>query len=207
MIHNLIFDLGGVLIDLDQLAVSRELAQIGCTEFSAEMHDKNLAYEKGFCSTRDFLAFYQAEFPEISQEEFIHSWNAIIGDFPQARLDFIQQLSDAGDYTMTLLSNTNDLHFKWISEKTPSFADFKRCFDRFYLSHKLHMRKPDIELYKFVLEEGNFHPPETLFIDDTAANIKAAERFGLHTWHFIPGKDDINQLHDKIAHLNNAPKR
>lgn len=194
MIRNIIFDFGGIFIDLDKNATARELQKMGRSEFSEEMLQKNLNYEKGYVSTIDFLQFYQEQFPDLPLDKFIDSWCAPLADFPIKRLKFLQKLSDSGRFKLVLLSNTNDLHISWIKENIPFFDDFKRCFDRFNLSHKLHLRKPDIDLFKFVLEESNLHPPETIFIDDTLENIRAAERFNMHTWHLDPDTEEVTDL-------------
>ena len=92
------------------------------------------------------------------------------------------------------MSNTNESHINWIKEHISFYQDFKSCFDAFYLSHEIHLRKPNEDIFKFVLEKHQLHPSETLFIDDTIANTKTAKQLGIHVWNNNPRTEDIVNL-------------
>ncbi len=194
MIKNLIFDFGDVFINLDKTATARELQKLGGTTFSKSMMQQNIAYEKGLLSTEDFLNFYQQEFIQATPQQLTSAWNAVLLDFPPNRLSFIQDLAHTQEYRLFLLSNTNALHIQYLREKLSFFDHFKKCFEQFYLSHEIYMRKPDSSIYTFVLQENQLNPEETLFIDDTKENILAAQKMGFHTWHLHPKIDEVTDL-------------
>ncbi|MDO1500234.1 HAD family phosphatase [Winogradskyella maritima] len=191
-INTLIFDFGDVFINLDkQGAMDNALQLFGLIEFEDDMLKTNIAYEIGAISTLEFLAFYQKKFPNLNQDEIVYAWNYIIRDFPEHRLKFIQNLKASGQYQLILLSNTNALHIQYIKNNVPFYEEFKRCFDVFYLSHEIRLRKPNADIYKFVLNENHLNPEECLFIDDTKDNTDMAERLGLHTWNIDETLEDV----------------
>ncbi len=194
MIKTIIFDFGDVFLDLDKAATKRELEKMEISEFSEEMIEKNLQYEKGLISSEDFIRAYCETFPQLSAEAFTSSWNAILVKFPKHRLRFLQQLSKEGKYKLILLSNTNDIHIDWVKQNVVFFEDFRKCFDAFYLSQELNLRKPDHSIYEFVLQQHNLVPKETLFIDDTPENTAAAAQLNIHTWNIDPLNQDVVDL-------------
>lgn len=201
MIKTLLFDFGDVFLNLDKPATLKQLKALGLNDFSEEMLATNKAYEVGKLSTQEFLAFYQGHFPKQNNSALIKAWNAILIDFPPHRLEFLQQLKKEGKYQLILLSNTNDLHIKWVKKNIKSFTEFKNCFDAFYLSHEINFRKPDPAIYKFVAEKHDLKPEETLFIDDTKENTEAAKKLGFHTWNIDPATQDVVDLFSHNAHL------
>jgi putative hydrolase of the HAD superfamily len=196
MIKNIIFDYGDIFINLDKPATQRELDKLGIDDFTAEMVEKNQAYEKGLITTDEFVNFYHEQFPNTSKEALVDAWNAILLDFPKHRMEFIKQLVKDNKYRLFILSNTNDLHISWIQQDwgMELYNEFKNCFEQFYLSHEIHFRKPDVDIYEFVLNENNLKPEETIFIDDTKENTDSAATLGIHVWNLIPGKEDIVDL-------------
>lgn len=194
MIKNIIFDFGDVFLDLDKAATKRELERLDISEFSEEMVHKNLQYEKGLLSSEEFISSYCESFPQLSAQKFTDSWNAILLKFPEHRLRFLQQLSHEGKYKLILLSNTNDIHIDWVKENIGFFEDFKKCFDAFYLSQEINLRKPDKSIFEYVLKQENLQPEETLFIDDTPENTAAAAEMNIHTWNIDPTTEDVVDL-------------
>ena len=195
MIKTLIFDFGDVFINLDKEgAMQNALELFEINEFSDEMIAFNSFYEQGLISTDEFLEFYQDNFPKCSREDIVEAWNFILKDFPSYRLDFIQKLANDKTYLLILLSNTNELHIDWIKQNVDFYEEFKGSFDAFYLSHEINLRKPNADIYQFVIDTHNLKPEETLFIDDTKENTLAASQLGLHTWNLDPNKDDIINL-------------
>ncbi|WP_046758831.1 HAD family hydrolase [Kordia jejudonensis] len=203
MIKNLLFDFGDIFINLDKPATNRELHKLGIQEFTAEMVEKNQAYEKGLLTTEAFVDFYHQEFPHTTKADLIDAWNAILLDFPKHRLEFIKQLAKDGTYRLLLLSNTNDLHISWIQHDwgMKLYNEFKDCFEQFYLSHEINLRKPDANIYEFVLQENGLKAEETLFIDDTKENTDTAATLGIHVWNLIPAEEDVVDLFTHKAPL------
>ncbi|HZH68832.1 MAG TPA: HAD family phosphatase [Flavobacteriaceae bacterium] len=201
MIKTLLFDFGDIFINLDKAATEKELKILGLDNFSSEMLLWNQQYEKGEISTEDFIDTYKKVFRNTSREQLINAWNAILLDFPKKRLEFLKHLQQEKKYNLLLLSNTNELHIKWIEENVAHYSEFKNCFDGFYLSHEIGMRKPDNGVYEFILQKHRLQPEEVLFIDDTKENNDAAKQLGIKTWHLIPGKEDITTLLKTQKHL------
>ena len=79
--------------------------------------------------------------------------------------------------------------------------EFKNCFEKFYLSHEIKLRKPNKEIYEFALKENNLIAEETLFIDDLEENTTAASALGIHVWNLIPNQVYVSQLFIKKQHL------
>ena len=204
MIKNLIFDFGDIFINLDKKATYIELEKLGITEISDEMMAVANEYEKGLISTDEFIAFFTVQL-KIAKKDLVYAWNAVLLDFPLTRLAFIKTLSKHKKYRLFLLSNTNELHISWIQENwgMKLFTEFKNCFEQFYLSHEIHFRKPDAEIYEFVLNENNLIAKETIFIDDVEENTISANALGIHTWNLIPGQEDVIQLFTKKELLLN----
>jgi putative hydrolase of the HAD superfamily len=196
MIKNIIFDFGDVFIDLDKKAPLEYFARFDILGLDDEMKRWNRDYETGLLSTTIFMDYYLERFPRLNHISFTTVWNSMIQYFPQQRLDWIKELSNSGKYRLFLLSNTNNLHVDQVIKNMGEsrFIQFKAAFEGFYFSHDIKLRKPNPEIFKFVLNENNLNASETLFIDDVAQNTYAAETLGLKTWTIKPGKEDITQL-------------
>ena len=194
MIKTIIFDFGDVFLNLDKPATARELEKLGISHFSEEMLQRNQLYEKGLISSEEFVDAYCGSFPKLTFEAFTSSWNAILADFPEHRLKFLKKLKQEKKFRLILLSNTNHIHIDWVKQNISFFEEFKNYFDAFYLSQEVNLRKPEPEIFDFVLKKHDLNPEETLFIDDTTENTEAAERIGIHTWNIDPMKEDVTEL-------------
>ncbi|QBA64382.1 HAD family hydrolase [Muriicola soli] len=196
MIKNILFDFGDVFINLDKGATLRELSEAGYDVIAAELYPLMISYEKGLLPTSEFVKSAQYYFPGLETMDLISAWNAIILDFPEDRLTFLKQLAARENYRLFLLSNTNDLHITKVKKEMgeKKFNAFRKCFEGFYLSHELKMRKPDAEVFLTILENHSLKPNETLFVDDTLEHIVSADRLGLKTWHLQVGKEAVTDL-------------
>ena len=195
MIKNIVFDFGDIFINLDKKLFAEELQKIHISQESEEMLPILQQYEMGLVSTDKFLTFFEERL-SVSQDQLKKAWNSILLDFPKERLRFIQNLSESKKYRLFLLSNTNDLHISWIQQNwgMEQYNAFKICFEQFYLSHEINLRKPNNNIYEFVLTMNKLAPKETLFIDDTKENTDAAKALGIHIWNLKPGKEDVLEL-------------
>lgn len=195
MIKTIIFDFGNVFINLDiEGAIKETYGSLEINEFSEEIIAFNSFYEQGLVSTEEFLEFYTENFPKLSKEVLINLWNLILKDFPEYRLTFLKQLKASSEYKLILLSNTNDLHINWIKNNISFYEDFKNCFNKFYLSHEIHLKKPNQDIFNFVLNENQLKPEECLFIDDNKDNIETAKKLNFKTWHINPETEDVVNL-------------
>jgi FMN phosphatase YigB (HAD superfamily) len=198
MIKNIVFDFGDIFINLDKKGFTSGLQKIGISQSSEEMLPILQQYEMGLISTKDFIGFFNTRL-NIPSEKLIEVWNSILLEFPKKRLKFIQDLAESKKYRLFLLSNTNDLHISWIQNKwgMELYQDFRICFEQFYLSHEINFRKPNSNIYEFVLNANNLRAKETFFIDDTEENTAAAKVLGMHVWNLVPGKEDVTELFTK----------
>ena len=194
MIKAIIFDFGDVFINLDKEATSRNLKEMNIDELPEAISAKNREYEQGFVTSDEISEHYRTQFPQMQKDDFVNSWNSILLEFPEYRFKFIQKLSEQKDYKLILLSNTNENHIEYIKQHVSFYEDFKNCFDAFYLSHEIGMRKPNPDIFEFVMEENGLKPENCLFIDDTAEHIETAARLGLHTWNIEPTREDVIDL-------------
>jgi len=192
MIKTIIFDFGDVFINLDKEgALKLALEKFEITELDEELQSINALYEQGLISTDEFLDFYADNFPKLSRNELKSIWNHIIKDFPEHRLQFIKQLAKDNNYQLILLSNTNELHIDYIKNNVSFYEEFKDCFDQFYLSHEINLRKPNADIFNFVLTENKLNAEECLFIDDTLENTQTAQQLGINVWNNNPAAEDI----------------
>ena len=200
MIKNIVFDFGDIFINLNKVAVYEHLARFGYSELTPEMDRIAKAYEVGNMSSEKFISELNKLIPNASRSEITTAWNSILLDFPESRLRFLEQLQKENSHRLFLLSNTNELHISWVKEAMgiERWNRFKACFEKFYLSHEIHMRKPNTEIFDFVLKENKLVPNETLFIDDTQENTDAAASIDIQTWHLIVGSEDVTDLKTKL---------
>ena len=195
MIKNLLFDFGDVFINLDKLKPYDKFKKLGYGEPTSKMLQFNKDYEIGAVTTKEFTSFYVENAPTtIKPQDVKQAWNSMLLDFPQHRLNFIKELASVKNFKLILLSNTNDLHIDWIKAKVPHYLDFKMCFDAFYLSQELQLRKPDASCFKHILKEEDIIAEETLFIDDTKENTDAAKALGFKVWNINPKTEDVVDL-------------
>ena len=201
MIKNLIFDFGGVLIDLDMEAVPRGLQTFGMQAAGSELLELSRQYETGRIPTDQFLGEVRRRLPGSREDQIRQIWNGTVAGFPTERLDYLETLKASGKYRMFLLSNTNPLHIEQarLNMGERDFARFRNCFRQFYLSHEIGMRKPDPEIFTFVLEENGLYAGETLFIDDTREHTESASSLGIRTWHLQVGRETILELPQKLS--------
>lgn len=194
-IKTIIFDFGDVFINLDKAgALQNALTLFELNELPEDLIAINTLYEQGLISSEEFIEFYTDNFPKLTKKDIIDAWNFILKDFPEERLTFLQKLKKEDKFQLILLSNTNELHMDWIKTQVPFFKDFKACFDQFYLSHEINLRKPNNDIYQFVLNQNNLKAKECLFIDDTKDNTDTATALGIHVWNIDETKENIIDL-------------
>ncbi|AMR29335.1 hypothetical protein A0257_21030 [Hymenobacter psoromatis] len=195
MLPNLLFDFGGVLIDIDYDRTPeafRRLSRAGCaaeyTQASqAELFDQ---FETGHISTAEFRAGLRAAYDlEATDAQIDAAWHALLLDVPAERLVLLGELRRAGHAT-ALLSNTNQLHIEEINRRLARQYGFKNgiadCLDRVFYSQEVGLRKPGEEMFRHALREMNWQPAETLFIEDSPQHIATARRLGLRVLHLAP---------------------
>ena len=194
-IKNIIFDFGGVILNIDYRLTEKAFAKLGLTDFDkiySQAAQKELfdVFEKGLISPADFRReikrFIHKEASDLQIDE---AWNAMLLDLPEERVQLLDRLKKT--HRLFLLSNTNEIHFAAFSsymKKKFKRDIFSEIFERAYLSYKVKMRKPDPEIFEFVLNDNKLKKEETLFIDDSIQHIEAAKKAGLNTIFLEKGK-------------------
>lgn len=194
MIQNIIFDLGGVLLDVNFSKTRDAFIDLGYDhfdEFYTQFHSNPLfeRLEIGTISNNEFLEELQQHGSgNITHEQLINAWNALIGDFRMQEINFANSLKE--QYRVYLFSNTNAIHYDVFQAKYLGATghSFDENFHEAHYSHIIHHRKPLVETYKAVLEKSGLIAAETIFIDDSPPNIKGAAEAGLQTLLLKPGE-------------------
>ena len=191
-IKNIIFDLGGIFMNIDFKKTEQAFIDLGITQFP-DMFNQHFAkhlfedLETGKINPDQFYeAFRQGTGTTLSNTQIKDAWNALLLDFPEERLVWLEELSTR--YKLFLYSNTNQIHYEGfmdILQKENDRSQFNYLFSKAYYSHELGLRKPYPASFQYILKEQNLNPSETLFIDDTLGNIEGAKEAGLQTIHLV----------------------
>lgn len=202
-IKNIILDLGGVLINLDYNKTNDALGQLGLSNAFTKAKQIDLfdRLEEGRVSENDFLD----EFNDLANSNHDHqliidAWNAILLDFPKARLDLVKSLND--NYRVFLFSNTNEIHIKEVYKSLNEVHGLKNLDDHFekvYLSNELGIRKPKTSGFQHIVSAHNLNPKETLFIDDSPQHITGAIEAGVHAEWLDLTKEDIHGMLNRLS--------
>ncbi len=192
---NIIFDLGGVLLDIDYQKTIDAFKKLGIENFEEMFSQFNAdelfeKLETGDITETDFYAEVKNRTSiTISDGEIETAWNALLLDFRTESLTYLEALSK--NYKLYLLSNTNCIHlkcFKQLFTQQTGKPLLDAYFCKAYYSNEVGLRKPGTEIFDFVLQDENLTAAETLFIDDTLMNIETAQKMGFKTHHLLPGE-------------------
>ncbi len=204
MIKTIIFDMGGVVITIDQPKAVRRFEELGLKDAAKCLDPYTQAgifgdLEAGKISPEDFRREISALIGrEVSFEECKYGWLGYLGDVPQRNLDAIKQLRAEG-YRVLLLSNTNSFMQSWAESdfdgKGGSIADY---FDALYRSYEVKLMKPDKRFFQLVLEREHLKPEETLFVDDGQKNIDVAVSLGIRGFCPMNGADWTQEIYQYL---------
>ena len=205
-IKNIIFDLGGVILNIDYNKTSQAFKDLGFTNFDEFYSQKEQTslfndLETGKINESQFISKIQIQQCDISDLQIIDAWNAMLLDLPKVRIQLINSLSKK--YRVFLLSNTNSIHLNsfMTTIQTEYGSDILTpSFEKVYLSHEIGLRKPNIDCFQFVLKDQNLNASETLFLDDSIQHVEGAQKCGIRT-SFVDvknGMDIINLFPDTV---------
>jgi len=190
----IIFDLGGVILNIDYLLTINEFEKLGI-ENASNFYSKKVQnpifdkIEVGAISSKEFMAALKKKCNNTSLEQVENAWNAMLSDLPQNRLTLIKKLKNK--YKIFLLSNTNKIHMQAFQNKigVKTWGEFSALFDKMYLSFEIGFRKPDKSAFKIILKENSLKPNEVLFIDDSPQHIETAKRLGMNCYYLLDEED------------------
>ncbi len=199
-IKNIIFDLGGVIINLDTNRTIAEFNKLSYMPFEAlytQAAQSSLFdnFDKGLISTEEFFYTIRKEIRyDGPDHELLRAWNAMLLDVPERRLDVLVKMKQ--NYNTFLLSNTCEPHIAafehdlYIEHGVKNFNDY---FDEVYYSCRMGMRKPDKEIFEFVLKHNDLKPEDTVFIDDSIQHVKGAGECGISAF-LLPKGEEIGDF-------------
>ncbi len=195
-IKNIVFDFGGVIIDIDFWLSINAFIKLGANNFEEVYSQSQQSgvfdeLDKGNISIDEFCEALKKYLPEnVSKPQIIEAWNAILIGIPEPRIRLLENIRK--NYRIFLLSNTNVIHYpEYINELKEKYGykDLSPLFEKVYLSFEVKMRKPDVAFFQLVLDENNLNPEETLFIDDLEQNLPPAQALGMKTFWLQKGLD------------------
>ena len=204
-IKSIIFDLGGVILNLNYSKTEDEFKKIGVLNFKEFYSQKKQTFlfddfEKGKIKSEEFISsFKESGNLKIKEIDFINAWNAMLLEIAIEKLQFIDGLKK--DYKIILLSNTNEIHIKKFEDdlkKNNMLEQFYKCFDKIYYSSRMGKRKPEENCFNQVLEENGLIAENTLFIDDSIQHIEGAKKVGVKTFHLEKNKSILDLVPDII---------
>lgn len=187
---NIIFDFGGVLLNIDMDRAFKEMQLLGIDDpniISQEFEDQGLfdRLEKGEITPEEFRFGLRKYLKNgVTDKEMDQAWNSMLLDFPEERLHLLSELSRS--HRLFLLSNTNKIHWDWYtaSIKKEHGVWLPDLFEKDFYSFRMGLRKPDLKIFSDVIDEKDLNPADTLFIDDTLENVIAARKVGMNA-HFL----------------------
>lgn len=197
----IIFDLGGVILNIDYNLTRKAFENAGIKNFH-EMYSQASAdalfsdLETGQISNDNFYKeFNKRTGLNLPVDEIESAWNAMLLTFRENSLKFLDSIKS--QYRLYLLSNTNHIHldaFNKIYHQTARSKTFEKYFDKVYYSCEIGLRKPNSNIYDFVLKENDLNPENTIFVDDSVQNVEAARLAGMQAILLEPGKliEDLN---------------
>jgi epoxide hydrolase-like predicted phosphatase len=191
---NIIFDLGGVIIDIDPLKAVEAFASYVYKAGNGDvkqLYEKIvngtllMDYEKGNINDEEFRNALNDRLDiNLTNEKFDEAFNALLLDYTPERLQLLTELKKS--HNIYLLSNTCHIHFEYYNnllKEKYGYSDLKDLFDQAFVSFEMGLRKPDTKIYKTVLEQANLKAEESIFIDDSLQNVEAAEMVGIKGYH------------------------
>lgn len=182
-IKNIIFDLGGVILNIDYQLTVEAFKKLGIDDFEeifSQYKQSTLSddFETGRITELEFYEGIKTiSGKDFTFEEYKNAWNALLLDLPKERINILKKLSKK--YRLFLFSNTNETHYKEFVTKVES--DFNTIFEKTYYSHQFGKRKPDSDSFLSILKENNLIIEETLFVDDSIQHIESTNLLGIRT--------------------------
>lgn len=199
-IKNIIFDFGGVILDIDYSATCKAFEDLGMKDAASQFSKHQQSplfknYETGAISSRKFIEEVQQLLGSgVGPDDIVEAWCAMLHTIPAHRMEALEELSR--EHNLFLLSNTNHLHkmrFMETIDEQYGRERFLNLFSGVYMSHEIGMRKPHKEVFDRIVLENGVRRRETIFIDDTEEHTIAAAKAGLKT-HWLHNGEDVADI-------------
>ncbi|HAQ20594.1 MAG TPA: HAD family phosphatase [Prolixibacteraceae bacterium] len=201
-IKNIIFDLGGVLLNIDPKKTIEAFSRLGMAQLIGEKglsYDHELFYqmEQGKVSSEEFRNGVRKLFSgEVTDDQIDTAWTAMLLDFPANRVKLVKNLRK--DFKVYLFSNTNAIHVEKYHSifRIQHGFEVSALFEKDFYSNEIGYRKPSPESYQEIIRLSGINPEESLFIDDSPPNVEAAIASGLKGFWLEPGQN-LENLFEK----------
>lgn len=211
MIKNIVFDFGGVIADISREQAVQAFVALGLKDADKRLdkyHQTGIfqELEEGKLSAEAFIAALSVLCHRtLSVEETTRAWLGFFTGVDIRKLTYLQDLRKS--YRIYLLSNTNPFVMSWAcsAEFSPLGLPLNAYCDKLYLSYQMGITKPDTGIFQAMLRHSGMNPSETLFVDDGASNIQAAQSLGFHTFQPANGEDwrtALSELLESAYHAN-----
>ena len=204
-INAIIFDLGGVLLDINYWLTIKAFNNLGCSDFESIYTQQKQSqlfddFETGKVSSETFRKSLQKQMQfSISNVEFDNAWNKMLLQLPEQRIELLEKLNKK--FSLFLLSNTNEIHikaFKKIISSSIGYERFENCFKKVYFSSEIGNRKPNASCFEMVLSENKLSAAKTLFVDDSIQHVEGAYKIGIKTLLIESGEELVSIFPDTI---------
>lgn len=188
-IKTIIFDLGGVIVDLDYSNFYKQIIALSPlekpqTRIMLEFFRQSDLYHQGKMTDEEFykLACEILQVCMINQNQFYEAFNSIISGSSQPEMiSLLKELKDMKKYKLIALSNVNSSHWDYLLNKKWDFLEY---FGEFILSHEVHLTKPDPRIFQLAIEKSECKAEEIVYIDDGLNNIRSANDLGIRCIYF-----------------------
>ncbi len=185
----LLFDLGGVLLNIDYQATITAFEKLGIPNFKELYSQANQSglfdkYETGKISSFQFINGILDVLPKgCTANDVVHAWNTMILDWPKGRLKLLENLASTHD--LYVFSNTNELHIEKARRTLTESTDLQLedYFNTVFFSHELGDRKPNASAFQKILKIIGAKPEEVLFVDDSIQHVEGAASIGIEAVH------------------------
>ena len=205
MIKTIIFDMGGVIITLDNEEAGKRFVELGLENFNELMNPYkqngiNGDLEEGKLSEEEYRNEMSRMLGRVvTFDELRHCWLGYVKEVPASKLQILRDLKKRG-YRVVLLSNTNPYMSSFTDSEEFSgdghpIGDY---FDAMYRSYEVKYMKPDESFFRYVLSEERILPEEALFVDDGPRNVAAASELGIHTFCPQNGADWTKEIYEYL---------
>jgi len=205
-IKNIIFDLGGVLFDINYHLTAEAFEKIGVKDF------ENIFAKKGQADVIDRLEEGKIGIDELTKElsvlcginlskqQVIEAWNVMLFNIPTPRFELLKELRKK--YRVFLYSNINEIHEIGVHQRLQEkygIANLENHFEKVYYSHLIGIRKPNKEGFLYIIDDQQINANETLFIDDSPQHVEGALKAGLQAVWLDLEKQDIHELVEELG--------
>lgn len=208
--ENIIFDLGGVLLNIDYDLTAQAFKDLGFHTFDDYYSQRKQTalfddFETGRITSEEFVADLAQQAPQAHKNNLVEAWNAMLLDLPKHRVELLTNLKK--DFRIFLLSNTNQVHedaFVKIVEDAYGTNVLNDAFEVVHLSHKIGFRKPNQDCFDYVLDSAGLKAENTVFIDDSIQHVKGADQAKIKAYHLEKGRDVISLFPDRFQPIHRS---